>query len=312
MRESTSSLVPVRAGDVVLGKPLPRSVYDVQGKLLLQRGHVISSTSQLESVLEYGYYSDASWQMAAPALRPEPPARAQRLVRAAPLRDGGPAASPSTAPETAVRMEDVRWHIGENLFLQVADNPKLRYTVPLIGYVRQQSILTGAPTVDGKLEFVREGQSFVIRAFAGKKAYAFSAAVVKSVLTPHPYLHLSYPKRIGCTVVRQDARAPVQVITALDLGTPPRTLAATMVDLSIGGCSLSAAQALGAAGEEGRIKFKLCAAGHEEVLNLPATLRSVAPDAGGEYRHGFSFGQLAPRERLILSAFVHQTLVELD
>ncbi|MGB6054241.1 MAG: flagellar brake protein [Burkholderiaceae bacterium] len=311
MRESPSSLVPVRAGEVVLGKPLPWSVYDAQGKLLLQRGHVIASATQLENLLEYGYYSDASWQMAAPALRPEPPPRAQKLVRVTPLRDSGPVPPPAM-PETAVRMEDVRWHIGENLFLQVAENPRLRYTVPLIGYVRQQSILTGAPTVDGKLEFVREGQSFVIRAFAGKKAYAFSAAVVKSVLTPHPYLHLSYPKQIGCTVVRQDARAPVQIITALELGTPPRTLAATMVDLSIGGCSLSAAQALGAAGDEGRIKFKLCAAGHEEVLNLPAALRSVAPDAGGECRHGFSFGQLAPRERLILSAYVHQTLVDLD
>jgi len=308
MRESASSLVPVRAGEVVLGRPLPWSVYDAQGNLLLQRGHVVASASQIESLIEQGYYAGAGWQRT--ASRQESPMRLQKPVRAGPPRDSGSGSSPPA--ETVVRIEDVRWHIGENLFLQAAENPKLRYTVPLIGYVRQQTILTGAPMVDGKLEFVREGQSFVIRAFPGKKAYAFSAAVVKSVLTPHPYLHLSYPKQIDCAVVRQDARAPVRIIAALDLGTPPRTAATTMADLSIGGCSLSAAQALGATGEEGRIKFKLCAAGNEEVLNLPATLRSVTPDASGEYRHGFSFGQLAPRERLILSAFVHQTLVDLD
>ncbi len=183
--------------------------------------------------------------------------------------------------------------------------------MPLIGFLKNQTILVGAPTADGKLEFVREGQLFVVRAFAGKKAYAFTAAAVKSVLTPYPYLHLSYPKQVGCTVVRQDARAPVQIIASASLDEGERVGAAIMVDLSISGCSCLLKQPLGKPGEQGRIKFKVCAAGTDEYLSLKAVLRSVAAE-GGEFRHGFQFAGIATHERLILSAFVHQTLVELD
>ena len=299
----------------MLGKPLPWPVYDMHGKLLLQRGFVIASISQLEGVIANGFFVDARWQSGAAAhsWADAPPAKPKKMVRAAALRTEETVAAPPVERELAVRMEEVRWNIGETLFLQVTDKPRIRYSVPLIGFLKNQTIFVGAPMAEGKLEFVREGQLFVVRAFAGKKAYAFTAAAVKSVLTPYPYLHLSYPKQVGCTVVRQDARAPVQIIAAASLDEGERVGAATMVDLSISGSSCLLKHPLGKAGEQGRIKFKVCAAGTDEELNLKAVLRSVAPvSEGGEFRHGFQFAEVTMRERLILSAFVHQTLVELD
>lgn len=315
MAASSSTLIPIRSSEVVLGKPLPWPVYDAQGKLLLQRGFVIVSASQLQSVTAHGFFVDPRWQSNAPGPAwGMPSARPKKPTPAAPSRTDEAAAAAPASPEIVVHMEDVRWNIGETLFLQLAENPKIRYSVPLIGFIRNQTVLVGSPTAGGRLEFVREGQSFVVRAFAGKKAYAFTAAAVKSVLTPYPYLHLSYPKQIGCTVVRQDSRAPVQIIASITLGEPERTAAATMVDLSLSGCSALLKQPLGQPGARGCVKFRVCAAGNDEYLSLAASLRSVAPnpEAGGEFRHGFEFGDLTRRERLILSAFVHRTLVELD
>ena len=239
--------------------------------------------------------------------------QAESFVPAARASKSLPLPPAVAAKETAVRMDDVRWRVGETLFLQVAENPKIRYSVPLLGYARQQTILVGSPMVDGKLEFVREGQSFVVRAFVGKKAYAFTAAAVKSMLIPHPYLHLSWPKQVGCTVVRQDSRAPVNIIASVSLD-QEHVAAATLSDLSVGGCSALLKQPLGAPGEQGRIKFRLCAAGVEEYLNLKIVLRSLASacEDSGELRHGLEFVEVSTRERLILSAFVHQTLVDLD
>ena len=133
-----------------------------------------------------------------------------------------------------------------------------------------------------------KGQTYVVRAFSGKKAYAFTAIAVKSVHTPHPYLHLSYPKEIRCAVVRQGARAEVKIIASVSLGEPERTGAAELCDLSIGGTSGIMKQALGKKGEIGRIKFKVNAADHDEYLNLKTVLRSVSPaESGDGFRHGF-------------------------
>ncbi len=310
MAESPSALTPIRSGEVALGKPLPWPVYDAQGKLLLQRGFVIASETQLDGVIANGFFVDARWQSsrgwAAPSANP------RKIGRPAPQAARTAVAAPADQ-EIVVRMEEVRWHIGETLYLQLTENRKLRYPVPLIGFVKHQTILVGSPTVDGKLEFVREGQVFVVRAFVGKKAYAFSAAAVKSVLTPYPYLHLAWPKQIGCTLVRRDSRAPVQIVAAITLLEPERVTAATLCDLSLSGCSALLKQPLGQPGEQGQVKFRVHAAGNDEYLNLTATLRSVAPAAeGGEFRHGLEFVEVSTRERLILSAFVHQTLVDLD
>jgi hypothetical protein len=46
---------------------------------------------------------------------------------------------------------------------------------------------------------------------------------------------------------------------------------------------------------------------------LDVILRSVAiTETGEEFRLGFEFINLTPQSRLILSAFVHQTLAEMD
>lgn len=309
MTEPVISLMPVRAGDLAVGKPLQCAVYDWHGKLLLASGCVIESQSQIDGLMENGFIQDASWDVIrsqrsplAPLTTPMKKADRTSEPPAAEEENGG--------KEVLVNMEDVRWFVGENLYLQQADNLSSRYTVRLIGFVRNKTVFVTAPAIDGKFEFIRDGQMFIVRAFSGKKAYAFVAAAVKSVHSPHPYLHLSYPKEVRCTVVRRGVRAAVKIIAAVSLG-PERTAGATLTDLSMGGASGTAKQVLGKKGEEGQIKFKVNAAGQDEYLNLRTVLRSIAPSENGDgYRHGFEFLDVAIHERLILSAFVHQTLAE--
>ncbi|MEC5218339.1 c-di-GMP-binding flagellar brake protein YcgR [Actimicrobium sp. GrIS 1.19] len=305
MTESVS-LIPVRAAEVVVGKPLPRAVYDWHGNLLLASGYVIENAAQAAGLLDSGYFQDSSWD--APA-KPLPPIQnVNRLVEVT-----APPKPETAASEIAINMEDVRWHIGETLYLQLQDKPAMRYSVKLIGFVKGKTIFVTAPTVDGKYELIREGQTFVARAFSGKKAYAFISSAVKSVHTPHPYLHLSYPKQLRCTVVRQTSRVGVRLIAAILLGAPERNAAGTITDLSMGGASVVAKEPLGEKGEAGRIKLKLHVADQDSFLNLKTVLRAVIPaETGQGYRHGFEFVDVPVSDRLILSAFVHQTLVETD
>jgi c-di-GMP-binding flagellar brake protein YcgR len=281
-------------------------VYDWHGNLLLASGYVIENAAQAAGLLDSGYFQDSSWD--APA-KPLPPIQnVNRLVEVT-----APPKPETAASEIAINMEDVRWHIGETLYLQLQDKPAMRYSVKLIGFVKGKTIFVTAPTVDGKYELIREGQTFVARAFSGKKAYAFISSAVKSVHTPHPYLHLSYPKQLRCTVVRQTSRVAVRLISAILLGSPERNAAGTITDLSMGGASVVAKEPLGEKGEAGRIKVKLHVADQDSFLNLKTVLRAVTPvETGQGYRHGFEFVDVPVSDRLILSAFVHQTLVETD
>ncbi|WP_158597899.1 flagellar brake protein [Noviherbaspirillum saxi] len=310
MPESVVSLVPLRTADLAVGKPLREAVYDWHGKVLLAAGYVIESQTQLDGLIENGFIKDASWDLASSL----PPSR-QPFVSAPPKKPAPeiPREDPNASKEVIVGMDDVRWYVGETLYLQLIDNPAVRYTVRMIGFVKNKTVFVTAPAIDGKFEFIREGQTFVVRAFSGKKAYAFVTVAVKSMHTPHPYLHLAYPKEVRCTVVRKGVRAEVEIIAAVSLGAPGRAGAAIVTDLSMGGASATIKQILGSKGEEGQIKFKVHAAGQDEFLNLKTVLRSVAPSENGDgFKHGFEFVDVSIHDRLILSAFVHQTLAEGD
>jgi c-di-GMP-binding flagellar brake protein YcgR len=314
MSEPVVSLVPVRAADLTVGEPLSRPVYDWHGNMLLAQGSVIENQQQLEDLLDNGFINDSTWDF--PSI-PIPSVPTQPAATAAPpVREAARAPAPiedNTVKDVVVGMDDVRWYVGETMYLQQIDNPSMRYTVRLIGFVRNKTVFVTAPSTDGKLDFIRDGQTFIVRAFSGKKAYAFVASAVKSVHTPHPYLHLSYPKEVRCTVVRKGVRAEVKIIAAVSLGSGDRTGAATLTDLSMGGTSGTIKQVLGGKGEEGYIKFKVRAAGQDEFLNLRMILRSVAPSEHGDgFKHGFEFIDVSIHDRLILSAFVHQTLAERD
>lgn len=296
MIEATS-MVSVRPTELSVGKPLLWSVYDAAGNLLLKSGFVIESQNQLEGLSRNGFFRDARWD----SRRADVPGGA------------APEAMSEVAKETLVSMEDVRWRIGESLSLQPHDNPTLRYTVRLIGFVKNKTVMVTAPMLDGKFGFIRDGQTFVVRSFSGKKAYAFTAGAVKSVHAPYPYLHISYPQQVRATAIRKGARAAVKVISSVSLGQPARTIATTLIDLSVGGGSAIARQPFGVKGETGQIVFKLHVAEHTAFLTLRMVLRSVTlAESGDVYNHGFEFLDVPVDERMILSAFVHQTLVEAD
>jgi c-di-GMP-binding flagellar brake protein YcgR len=294
----------IQAQEIAVGTCTPWQVFDARGNLLMDEGIVIESEDLRTYLLEEGYrLTDAAraankTKASSTTLRAQRPAPKSAIVE--------------QKEEQSQEFDNVRWHIGETMYLQVADNASVRYTVKLIGFIKGKSILVTAPTEDGKGALIRDGQQFIVRAFPGKNAYAFTASAIKSLFSPHPYLHISYPKQVNCTTIRQGSRAQVNIIASVTLDYPARIGAAILSDLSIGGTSGVMKVPLGKAGDVGVIKFKVIAADNEEYLSLSIVLRSVAATENqDEFRHGFEFVDLTTQSKLILSAFVHQTLAEM-
>ncbi|MBC3906289.1 MULTISPECIES: flagellar brake protein [Undibacterium] len=304
-----SGLMPIKHAEISVGQTVPWAIYDEQGHLLMASGVKVESQHQLDGLLEHGYCNpDAMWDTIPSKMAP-----ISKPVSSQPGSPGSSSSQQDAHKDVLMELDSVRWNVGEILYLQVHDHTAVRYTVKLIGFVKNMSIMVTAPTVDGKAVIIRDGQTFIVRAFPGKKAYAFTASAIKSVYSPHPYLHISYPKQVRCTTIRQGSRAAVKIIASLTIGDPEQTAAATIGDLSMGGASGVIKKAVGKKGDLGIIKFKVSAAGNDEYLCLNVILRSQAPTENGlEYRHGFEFIDVSAQSKLILSAFVHQTLAEMD
>jgi c-di-GMP-binding flagellar brake protein YcgR len=296
------ALVPIKKDELKIGSAASKNVYDSWGNLLLAIGVKVDDQDQLDFLIENGYCGDPVWETVAP--KPVPVAK---------LEEAAKPAQEQNKETVMLDLDSVRWYVGETFYLQVHDNASIRYTVKLIGFVKNKSILVTAPIIDGKGALIRDGQTFIVRAFPGKKAYAFTASALKSVFSPHPYLHLSYPKLVRCTAIRQGSRASVKIIASVTVGNPEQTAAATLSDLSMGGSSGIIKKPLGKKNDTGIMKFKVNAAGNDEYLSLNVILRSISPtDNTDEYRHGFEFVDVSTQSKLILSAFVHQTLAEID
>lgn len=308
------SFVPVPGSQLEVGQALRWPIYDWDGNLLLAAGSIVQSESQLAELTKNGFFHNPKWDESLTQSRLVAPVMARNTEKNSSAKKNLAEEKDSSAPssrETSIELDDVQWVVGETLYLQLLDSPGIRYTVKLIGYVKNQSILITSPQTEGKFEFIREGQNFIVRAFPGKNAYAFVASALKTVYTPHPYLHLAYPKEVLCNTVRQSLRAQVNIVAAISIGEGGATRAIVLNDLSVGGAGGNTREEIGGKGETGKIKFKLTVEGHDHYLDLDIVLRSCEVDSSNPgFRCGFQFTSLNPQEKAILSAFVHQAIVE--
>lgn len=295
-------LMPVPAHLISVGKALPRSIYSATGDLLLSQGFVIESEEQLEVLVASGFFR----KMQAEGGRATPDSGGPTIKSV----EQANAAAVGDSQVERVMMDDVRWQIGETFFLHQQGGLS-RYTARFIGYIKNRTVLVSMPIVDDKFVLIRDGQMFIVRAFSGKKAYAFSALVVKSVHSPHPYLHLSYPKELSCATIRHRARIPVSIIAAVSLDQQTESAAALVSDMSLGGASATIKHPFGEVGQHGRMKFKINAVGETVFVELTTILRSIQPvENGGGCKHGYEFTELSTHDRLVLSAYFHQAEVE--
>lgn len=288
--------VQIQPHELQLGQAVVDPLYDSEQRLLLARGVVVESERQRTQLLDRGLFR-----------------RIRAFKQIQPGSEDTPA-EPESAGQSC-QFDDIHLGVGETLQLQgQSDSNPDRYPVKLVGYLKGKSVLVTTPKQNGYVLLMREAQTFVVRFFSGKSAYAFPATVLKVVNSPFPHLHLSYPSEVRGLLVRKGMRARVKLIASVtrDGGAAH---GATLHDLSIGGAMLSARERLGQQDDILTLKFRVDVSGIEQYLSLKARIRNVrdasAGDAGtAQFHHGVQFEAIDAPTRLALSAFVFQALLD--
>lgn len=306
-------LVPVRKTEIEIGKPLPWSVYDGDRNLLLRAGVTVVSEHQIEVIAEKGLFREQQRHRSGHVNA--------RLADDNPKPGGEFATNSAANPSAQTRSEEtdldaLKLMPGDTLQLQpLLEGQTERYTVRVIGLMKPKSVMVTAPAIEGRLLFIKEGQTYLVRVFSGLNVCAFKAKVLKAPLQPFPYLHLSYPDSVQAMRIRKNMRAPTNIIISTADSEEGRLSAAgKIVDISVGGAKVLSNMKLGVKDQTIWVAFKVRLADMEEYIKIPAHIRAVGEeedDAGKPMKSfGLQFGHLEQSQRLMIMNLVYQHLLK--
>ncbi len=297
------SLLPLKIGDIAVGKPLPWPVYGPNKKLLLREGFVIETQRQVETLIKDGAYRSCS----------PGSSRLREKSVATPVEQNAEEAPTARS----FGFEELKPKVGDAIKLQVKDD---RYPVNLIGYVKGRTIMVSTPVVDGGVLLLRDGLPVVVRSFSGKDAYAFSSSILRVCNSPLPYLHLAYPRAVQSIAVRKSARAEFNLIGSVTSAGNSDGVANRPVrigDLSITGASFVAAEPVGEKGDNLSLSFRVKLNDIDASLatTVNCIVRSVIsePDVDSaldKLRYGVQFTDVPTDVSLRMQNMIYQKLLE--
>jgi hypothetical protein len=219
-------------------------------------------------------------------------------------------ATPAAVPAAAeLTFQDMRLRVGDRAQLEPpAQTGVGRLQVSVVGWVAGGCLIVTAPrTARGRLD-LRAGEIVLLRAFTGRRAFAFRCTVLKRNAPPFDYLHLSFPDRVQGLDVRNAPRVRVGLPAKAAPAGAKGEIALQIENLSATGALLVAPEPLGAIGETVNLALEFTLHEIPVPLSLACAIRSIRSeqDGAGEPRnfHGVSFEGLSNSDRLMLSAFV--------
>lgn len=215
----------------------------------------------------------------------------------------------------APELNNLRLRFGDALQLQfVGEDP--RFTVRLVGYLENRSIIVTNPIHNRRLVPVRTGQDLNIRLMVNDRACAFVTRVIHTYRVPYPHMHLEYPQELVTNQFRKAVRVETRIdgtVINRSIGDRAKDIACYMQDLSETGTHLVTPIRIGKTGDEIALSFTLNIGGIKRQLEVPAILRGriKAGDEDTEERrvhYGVEFLSVPEDARVELIAFIYSKL----
>jgi c-di-GMP-binding flagellar brake protein YcgR len=279
---------------IVVGQPLPFSVFSSDRKLLLAEGRVVESERAREMLVRHGAY-----------------------------RTGAPTDYLSTYQDDSGSVDalarlrrDYGVNTGSRFVVTMAPNESHEaYSANLLGVHENVMMLTAPVKPDGSLVVVTPGQSWLCRTFQVTSAFRFRSTVLKAAFEPFPHLHLEAPKQVDCRKVRGRPRASVYVQCRLPDHAEAR---GAIVDLSVSGARLALDGEVRLVKDQ-VVRLQASFPVLDSSFNLDIQCTVVAAFGPSDARHpgiffyGLKFDGLSELESLVLHGFVSAHLaVELN
>ncbi|MDF3887767.1 flagellar brake protein [Cupriavidus basilensis] len=294
-------MIALTPNDLPVGQPLPWSLLDEAGNLVLGSGSVIPEDRDVALVFRHGT-----------VCRPDNEPGEQE--------DGG---RPATAGPLGLQ-------VGTLLQVKAPGQTGRAAASRLIGFVEQGLFVTW-PQLGGKELQVQAGSTVLLRGFSGHAILSFESTVTAICRSPFRYLVLSAPSESQQLPVRKATRVPTRLAAYLvDSGStandaphgaeaaplagassrqPARLVLLT--DLSTGGTQIQIAGPVPAPGTSVRLCFHLRTAALDSEIMVDGLVRNPLPaESDTEFpTFGVAFDVLGERELTLLQCFIYEQLL---
>ncbi len=219
-------------------------------------------------------------------------------------------ASTGSEPESAsqVDFESIKLRPGAQLQIQHLTRVAEKYNLRFIGAIKGKSVLLTMPFVDGQAVRMLKGQSYIIRGFNGKYAYAFTSHIILARAHPFHYIHFAYPLSVEAKIVRKSLRVNVNLSASAVGG--DAEVPVTMIDLSAKGSMIDSPKSIGGIGDVVGLEFDVVCEEIQTRLVLSAKIRNAtySKDATS-VRIGVEFENIPQNDMLILNNFILATSI---
>lgn len=303
-------MIQLTPNDLPVGHPLPWSLLDGDGNLVLGSGSVIPDARDLALVFRHGVICRAG--------NSDDTDGTDGIDG---TDDSGDAdAGPRTAPGP------LGLQVGTLLHVKHEGDSARAAASRLIGFIDQGLFVTW-PQLGGRDLPLQADDTVLLRGFSGQAIHSFTSTITAVCRSPFRYLVLSAPTNLHATPIRKAARVPTRL--AAYLTEPPeeddgehgvavavRTGTARLAllsDLSTGGALVQTTAPSPAAGSRVRLRFQLRAASFDSEVTVDGWVRA-APGAANQDdadfpAFGVAFDVLAEREMTLLQCYIYEQLL---
>ena len=186
----------------------------------------------------------------------------------------------------------------------VDDGLQIHHWVKFVGLIRNCSILTTLPFENGKGMWLRNGQTFVVRGFNGRYAYAFTSQMIRARANPFAYIHFSWPQSIESLIVRNSLR--VDVVLPVNVSRSDNSsVSTTLHDVSVSGAMLDSSTELGSIGDRVHLELVVNLDGNAVKMQMLASIRNIHhKDGDAGFKTGIEFIDVSQNDRLILNYYI--------
>lgn len=283
-------MIALTPNDLPVGQPLPWSLLDEAGNLVLGSGSVIPEDRDVALVFRHG-------TVCRPEDEPDEPEDSSRPANAGPLG----------------------LQVGTLLQVKAPGQSGRAAASRLIGFV-EQGLFATWPQLGGKELQLQPGEKVLLRGFSGHAILSFESTVTAICRSPFRYLVLSAPAEPQQMPVRKATRVPTRLAAYLvDPGCTDEDAQASreptrlvlLTDLSTGGAQIQIAGVVPVSGAPVRLCFHLRTAALDSEIMVDGVVRNALPaDGDTEFpTFGVVFDALGERELTLLQCFIYEQLL---
>jgi c-di-GMP-binding flagellar brake protein YcgR len=219
--------------------------------------------------------------------------------------------------------DSMKLHVGARLQFLVAHQGKRPLFSTLIGYVPNEYIIVRIPYEKESASFLplAEGARIQVRVFSGETVFSFVSFVDRLFHGGLNYVHLSFPRHIEASRLRNAVRVQVDLPVQVEVNPEgqTQTIPVRLANVSVDGACILSERQLGEIGSTLRLSFDIVVqpTGYEAHIDTAAFIRSVSPsnpsstqEGSVTLSYGIEFDSIEATQKIMLQNLIYKTQIE--